>query len=440
MLRRFDPDTAKQELLNRRLAVDVPAALVKSLERRFGEGATPESAVASILRSVRENGDQALRQWGRELDGVDLTDWRVPEEAIREAEEALPADLREAFELAIHRIRRFHALQPIPGWTTHTLGGTLGQRCTPVQSAGVYIPGGTAPLPSSVLMSAIPALVAGVPRIVLCTPPEPDAIILAAASMLQLTEIYTLGGAQAIAAMAYGTESIKPVDKIVGAGNLFVTLAKRQVFGVVGLDGLAGPTETMVIADASARPAWVAADLLAQAEHDPLATAILISDDPALLDAVDAAIATQLEERSRKSVIAQSLAGRSGSVLVPDLETAAGLANDYAPEHLCLAVEDAAELSTLIHSAGGIFIGERSFEVLGDYVAGPSHVMPTGGSARYSSPLNVLDFVKLTSIIALDNATSKRLNDAAVVMASAEGLDAHAASARIRQEEVHDER
>src|SRR5262245_26505 len=347
-----------------------------------------------------------------------------------------------AMRLAAARIRAFHERQPLPNWTTDALGGTLGQRATPVRRVGVYVPGGSAPLFSSLLMSAIPAQVAGVEEIVICTPPNPHPAILAAAQLIGVERIFQIGGAQAIGALAFGTESVPQVDKIVGAGNLFVTLAKQQVYGIVGLDGLYGPTETLVIADASASPAWVAADLLAQAEHDPLASAILLTPERALAEAVQREVGHQLETLSRAEIVAQSLAGRGGIVLTPDLATAAALADDYAAEHVCLAVADPQSLATHIRNAGGLFVGERSFEVLGDYVAGPSHVMPTGGTARFSSPLNVLDFVKITSLVALDAATSAAISPAAAELARAESLTAHAAAAEFRasDETTNDER
>jgi histidinol dehydrogenase len=276
-----------------------------------------------------------------------------------------------------------------------------------------------------------------VQEIVVCTPPgkpggDVPPVILAAASVVGVGKVFRLGGAQAIAAMAFGTESVPRVDKIVGPGNLFVTLAKQQVFGLVGLDGLAGPTETVVVADDSANPAWVAADLLAQAEHDPLAAAILLTPSRKLAEAVQVEAAHQLESLSRSDIIAQSLANRSGIVLTPDLATAVRLADEFAPEHLCLSVETPSQWIDQITSAGGLFIGERSFEVLGDYVAGPSHVMPTGGTARFASPLNVLDFVRLTSLIALDAATASTLSPVAARLARAESLTAHENAALLR--------
>jgi histidinol dehydrogenase len=327
-------------------------------------------------------------------------------------------------------VRAFHEKQPIPSWEADGLG----QRFTPIRRVGVYVPGGSAPLPSSLLMSVIPAQVAGVEEIVVCTPPNPHPAILAAAAICGIEHVYQLGGAQAIAAMAYGTKSVPRVDKIVGAGNLFVTLAKQQVFGIVGLDGLAGPTETMIIADETANPAWVAADLLAQAEHDPLASAILLTPSRALAQAVQAEVEAQTARLSRREIIAASLEANGGIVLVPDLDTAARLADEFAAEHLCLSVAEPRALMAKIRNAGGFFLGEHSFEVLGDYVAGPSHVMPTGGTARFASPLNVLDFVKLSSVVALDGETARALSAVAAEIAHAESLTAHAAAAEFRIE------
>jgi histidinol dehydrogenase len=434
MLRIFDVKTAQATIL-RRGATRVksyPQRLLDSVERLFGAGVTPHQAVARILASIRDEGDVAVRHWSQVLDQAALTDFRVAPCDMASAYKALPASLQEAMRRAAERIYNFHRRQPLPDWRTGEMGGILGQRVTPLDRVGVYVPGGTAPLPSSLLMSVIPAQVAGVGQIVVCTPPAPHATILAAAHLCGIVDLFRIGGAQAIAAMAYGTESVPRVDKIVGAGNLFVTLAKQQVYGVVGLDGLAGPTETMVIADGTANPAWVAADLLAQAEHDVLASAILLTPDRPLAEAVQVEVGRQLESLSRAEIITQSLADRGGVVITPDLETAAALANDYAAEHLCLSVADPDALLPLLRHAGGIFIGERSFEVLGDYVAGPSHVMPTGGSARFASPLNVSDFVKITSIIALNDDTSSELSVLAASLAQVESLTAHAAAARFR--------
>jgi histidinol dehydrogenase len=284
-------------------------------------------------------------------------------------------------------------------------------------------------------MSVIPAQVAGVQQIFVATPPEPAPSILAVAYLCNVDQVYQVGGAQAIAALAYGTETVRKVDKIVGAGNLFVTLAKQQLYGVVGMDGLAGPTETMVIADQTANPEWVAADLLAQAEHDVQASAILLTTDLELAEAVQDAVSVQLESLSRREIIRTSLENAGGIVVTESLDQAAELANEYGAEHLCLSVQEPEALMEKINNAGGFFLGDHSFEVLGDYVAGPSHVMPTGGTARFASPLNVLDFVKISSVVGLDTATAQALSMVAAGLADLEGLTAHAAAARARLEE-----
>ena len=304
---------------------------------------------------------------------------------------------------------------------------------------GLYVPGGTAPLPSSLMMAAIPARVAGVDEVIVCTPADRQTgriapLTLAAAHIAGVDRVFALGGALAIAALAFGTESVPRVDKVVGAGGLFTTIAKRQVYGIVGLDGLYGPTETIVVADDSANPTWVAADLLAQAEHDPLATAILLTPSRTLAEAVQVEVERQAASLGRASIIAQSLAGQGGIVLTPDLATAIKLADAFAPEHLCLSVEDPSMWVDKIRNAGGIFLGEHSFEVLGDYVAGPSHIMPTGGTARFKGPVNVLDFVKVINLIGLDAATAQRLAPASARIADAESLTAHGAAAKWRIE------
>ncbi|NLG97406.1 MAG: histidinol dehydrogenase [Chloroflexi bacterium] len=439
MLKIYDPTTARQTILKRMPLDDaqVPPGVQKRITETFGEPLTPAQAVDRILSDIRNRGDAALAEWSKRLDGSSAAQFAVSKEEMQAALRELPAEQRAALELAAGRIRQFHQSQPVTSWMTQSMGGTLGQYVRPIRRVGIYVPAGTAPLPSSVLMSAVPAQVAGVSEIALVAPPQRATgkiapIILAAAALIGIEEVYAIGGAQAIAALAYGTESIPQVDKIFGPGNLFVTLAKRQVYGVVGIDSLAGPTETVVIADDSARSEWVAADLLAQAEHDVLAAAILLTPSASLIEKVQAEIARQIEERQRADVIAASLENRSGAVLTSDLDEAVALANLYAPEHLCLAVKDPWRLSEKVYAAGGIFIGENSFEVLGDYVAGPSHVMPTSGSARFASPLNVLDFVHIVSLIALDPATTRQVAPAAAAIATAEGLDAHANAAQIR--------
>ena len=439
MFRIFSPDQARQSIL-KRVPMDemiIPETILQRTAELFGEPLTPNQAVDRILTDVRKRGDEALQEWSLRLDGSAPDSFAVPVEELQAALEQIPVDLREALELAASRVRQFHEAQPVTSWMTQKMGGTVGQYMRPILRVGLYIPAGSAPLPSSVLMSAIPAQVAGVSEIVLVAPPDRqtgkiDPTILASAALLGLTEVYAIGGAQAIAALAYGTQSIKPVKKIFGPGNLFVSLAKRQVFGFVGIDSIAGPTETVVIADEYAKPEWVAADLLAQAEHDVLASAILLSPSKSLIKAVQVEIETQIKERSRDQIITASMNNRSGAVLTSDLQEAVDLSNDYGPEHLCLAVADPWRLAEKVYAAGGIFVGEHSFEVLGDYVAGPSHVMPTGGSAHFSSPLNVLDFVHVVSLVALDPDTARAIGPAAVTIATAEQLDAHANSAKVR--------
>jgi histidinol dehydrogenase len=415
---------------------EMPERILASIERVFGESLSPEAAVSRILADVRDRGDRALQEWSVRIDGASSLEIEVPAAAWRAAYERLTGEQRAALDLAAVRIEVFHRQQPLSSWVVSGPDGTLGQLVRPLDAAGVYVPGGTAPLPSSLLMAAIPARVAGVRTVIACTPPGRSggvqAPTLAAAHVAGIDRLFALGGAQAIAAMAYGTETVPAVDKIVGAGGLFITLAKRQVIGTVGIDGFYGPTETMLIADETADPAWVAADLLAQAEHDVLATPILLTTSYTLADAVAAQLASQLESLTRAEIAAVSLAGRGAIVLTADLSEAVDLANAYAPEHLCLLVADPWALVGHIRNAGGIFVGEHSFEVLGDYVAGPSHVMPTEGSARHASPLSVADFVKRISLVGLAAPAAVRLSESAAILARSEGLTAHAAAAEMR--------
>ena len=445
MLKQYDTQTARQTILKRTPPDEFPVSqrVLDNIAKLFGESLTAEQAVTRILKDVRMNGDSALQNWTQRLDAIDLKPAPVSKAVIQSALDSISPVQRDALEKAAARIETFHRHQPLTSWFTNELGGTLGQIIRPIQRVGLYVPGGTAPLPSTVLMSAIPARVAGVKDIVVVTPPNRSVenkdlpvnpMILAACAIAGVDEIYLLGGAQAIAALAYGTETIRPVDKIFGPGNLFVTLAKRQVYGVVGIDGLAGPTETVVIADEFANPVWVAADLLAQAEHDLLASAILLTPSQSLIEKVQVEVANQLEERGRADIITASLENRGGAVLTNDLNEAVQLANEYAPEHLALSVRDPWNWVEKVNNAGGVFVGEYSFEVLGDYLAGPSHVMPTGGSARFASPLNVWDFVKIVSLVALDEKTVQAISPIAATIAQAEGLDAHANSALVRVE------
>ena len=443
MLKQYDPQTATQTILKRTPPDEFPVSqrVLDGIAQLFGESLTAEQAVTKILKDVRTNGDAALKHWTQRLDSFDLQPAPIAKADLQAAYDSLTSTQRDALEQAVARIEAFHRKQPLTSWFTNDLGGTLGQIIRPIQRVGLYVPGGTAPLPSTVLMSAIPARVAGVKEVVVVTPPNRSIentplpvspMILAACAIAGVDEVFLLGGAQAIAALAYGTETIRAVDKIFGPGNLFVTLAKRQVYGVVGIDGLAGPTETVVIADEAANPSWVAADLLAQAEHDLLASAILLTPSQTLIEKVQVEVGKQLEQRGRADIIVASLENRGGAVLTRDVDEAIALANEYAPEHLALSVSEPWRWVEKINNAGGVFLGEHSFEVLGDYLAGPSHVMPTGGSARFASPLNVWDFVKIVSLIALDEKTAQAIGPTAAVIAESEGLDAHANAALSR--------
>ena len=433
-------EQARRTLLQRRNMMnldEVPEPVRAGIARVFGEDLTPEQAVARLLADVRARGDEALREWTARIDSLTMDALEVPADEWQAAYDRLSADLVEAMTLSAERIRDFHARQPIPCWTTDAMGGTMGQKLMPLERVGVYVPGGTAPLPSSLLMAAIPARVAGVDEIYVCTPADRQTgrisdIMLAAAHIAGIDRLFTLGGALAVGALAYGTETVPRVDKIVGAGGLFTTVAKRQVYGSVGLDGIYGPTETVVVADDTANPAWVAADMLAQAEHDVLATAILLTPSREMADRVQIEIARQLEDLSRAETAATALKGQGGAVITPDLETAVQLADEFAPEHLCLSVKEPELWADKIRNAGGVFLGEHSFEVLGDYVAGPSHIMPTGGTARFKGPVNVLDFVKVINIIGLDGETAAGLCPAAARIANAESLTAHGAAATQR--------
>jgi histidinol dehydrogenase len=418
--------------------VQVPEALRARIAALFGEPLTPAQAVERIIAEVRVGGDHALRAWTERLDGCELPTIAVPRAAIDAALAAADPALLAALRLAAGEIERFHAHQARNAWVDVSDEGLLGQLVVPLERVGVYVPGGAAPLPSSLLMAAIPARVAGVREIAVCSPPQPGTslpapAVLAAAGVLGIEQVFALGGAQAIAAMAYGTPSVPQVDKIVGPGNLFVVLAKRAVYGVVGIESLPGPTETLVIADESADPQLVAADLLAQAEH-VLASAILVTPSEALAKAVQLEVARQLEllPEANARAAAEAVAGRGGVVLVPSLDEAFAVSNRYGPEHLCLLVREPQQHLGKVRNAGGIFLGEQSFEVLGDYVAGPSHIMPTGGTARYASPVNVDDFRKLISLIGLNEAALRRIGPAAQRIAEAEGLHAHAAAVAAR--------
>lgn len=430
---------ARESILRRRAADEVtltPEMTERNL-RLFGEPLTPDQVVSRIIREVRASGDTAVRHYTRLFDGHEPPSLRVTDAEIQTAPDTLPEGLLAALKLASARIRAFHERQPVGSWTHWDADGAVGQIARPLERVGLYVPGGQAVLFSSLLMAAIPARVAGVKEIVVASPPDRNGqthpALLAAAKLAGVDAVYRMGGAQAIAALAYGTETVPKVDKILGPGNLFVVLAKRQVFGAVDIDQLPGPTETVLIADGSANPRYAAADLLAQAEHDTLASAILLTNSRELADQTQIEVETQLEGLDRADVIRTSLRNNGGIVLTSSIDEAIDLANQYAPEHLCLLIRDPWAVVGRITSAGGIFVGEQSSEALGDYVVGPSHIMPTNGTARFSSPLSVRDFIKITSLFAVNESASTRLGPAAILMAEAEGLSAHANAIRIRQ-------
>jgi histidinol dehydrogenase len=396
------------------------------------------SVVRSILADVRERGDAAVKQLSKQFDRVDFDriGMRVSPQEIADAGKNCEPKALDALRFARDRIESYHRRQkPTDERYVDPLGVELGHRWTAIEAVGLYVPGGTAAYPSSVLMNAVPAKVAGVSRLVMVVP-APDGklapLVLAAAQMAGVDEIYRIGGAQAVAALAFGTQTIAPVAKIVGPGNAYVAAAKRLVFGTVGIDMIAGPSEVLIVADRNANPAWVAADLLAQAEHDASAQSILITDDAALADQVEQAVKKQLETLSRSEIAGASWKNFGAIILVPKLDDAIPLVDAIAPEHLEIETADPEQLAGKIRNAGAIFLGAHTPEAIGDYVAGSNHVLPTARSARFSSGLGVLDFMKRTSIIKCGPDQLSALGGAAMVLGEAEGLDAHARSISIR--------
>jgi len=408
------------------------------------EGAQDESidqTVAAILADVKARGDAAVVEYTNRFDrlsAASMAELELLPDELQKALAGLPAVQREALEAAAARVRTYHERQPLQSWQYEEPDGTmLGQMVTPLDRVGLYVPGGKAAYPSSVLMNAIPAKVAGVKELIMVVPTpggERNQLVLAAAALAGVDRVFTLGGAQAVGALAYGTQTVPQVDKIVGPGNAYVAAAKRRVFGVVGIDMVAGPSEILVVCDGQTDPDWVAMDLFSQAEHDELAQSILVCPDAAYIERVAASIEKLLPSMPRREVIRAALENRGALIQVRDLDEACAIANRIAPEHLELSLADAEAWVPKIHHAGAIFIGRYTSESLGDYCAGPNHVLPTSGTARFSSPLGVYDFQKRTSLIRVSQAGSKTLGRIALTLAHGEGLPAHAKSAEYRVE------
>lgn len=434
-----------RRMLTRRLGfseTELSPRMREGVRRVFGADLSADEVVRRILADVQAQGDAAVRRYTAAFQGSVPDRLEVPRQEWRAALESLDPALQEALWLSAEQIASFHRKQLRTSWLDYSEEGALGQVVRPLERIGVYTPGGTAVYPSSLLMTAIPARVAGVTEIVVCSPAGPDGsvspLILAAAEVANVDRLFAIGGAQAIAALAFGTESVPHVDKIYGPGNIFVVLAKRHVYGIVAIDQLPGPTETLLVADETADPELVVADMLAQAEHDPMASAILITTSRGLVAAVLDELPRQLAELERAEIAGQSLAANGIIALVPEVETAIELANAYAPEHLCLLLRDPWTAIPLVRHAGGIFVGEDSPEALGDYTAGPSHVMPTGGTARFSSPIHVNEFTKVISVAAANRKALRRLGPATSVLARAEGLTAHARAIERRLERLRE--
>ena len=410
--------------------------IMDSIKRIFGENLTVEEAVRKIVSEVSRLGDQAVNEYSMGLDGSDAANIAINRDDMDQYLSEIPQETLDAMTRSAKRVREFNASSLPRPWVDLERG--FGEIIVPIERLGIYIPGGSGSYPSTVLMTAIPARVAGVKEIFLCTPPRTDGrlnpLVAAAAMMADVTKIFTIGGAQAIAAMAYGTESVPKVDMICGPGNIFVTTAKRMVFGEVNIDGLEGPTETLLIADETANPSLCCADLLAQAEHDLLATPILITTSKDVAESVQLELPVQLSRLSRKNVASISVERQGVIVVVDSIEEALGLANYYAPEHLCLMIKEPWLSIGKVRNAGGIFLGNYTPEVIGDYIAGPSHVMPTGGSARFASYLGVEQFLKRVPVVSLDRDMIKEFSPTAAILARAEGFDAHARAAEIRLE------
>ena len=412
----------------------LPDSVLARTQEAFGEGVTPLHSIHQILDDVRQDGDAAVRRYAKLLDGSDLEDFRVTEEQMAQARNSVSKELRESLELSAQRVRDFHEATMPSDWVDREKG--LGELVRPLDRVGLYAPGGSAAYPSTVLMTAVPARVAGVREVILCTPPQRGEVlnpaVIVAAEIAGVDALYQVGGVPAVAAMAYGTASVPKVDKICGPGNIFVSYAKKLVQGSVDIDGVFGPTETIVLADKTANASFCAADLIAQAEHDPLATAILITNSQELVDQVGSEVTRMIAEQPRGEVAQVALDRQGRVVLVDSLEEAVDLVNRIAPEHLCLLLDDPWSWVDKIKHAGGLFLGEYSPEVMGDYIAGPSHVMPTGGTARFGSALSVHHFLRTMPVVGLSPSEFQKLGKAAVHIADAEGLSGHASAVQIR--------
>ena len=412
----------------------LPESVLSRTRQAFGEGVTPAESVVRMLADVKEEGDAAVRRYAKLLDGADLDDFRISSTELDAASEKVSPELWESLELAAERIRSFHQSTLPTGWMDPTQG--LGELVRPLARVGVYAPGGSAAYPSTVLMTVIPARVAGVREVILTTPrtgSQPlNPAVVAAAKIAGVDAMFQVGGVPAIGALAYGTESIPRVDKICGPGNIFVAYAKKLVQGSVDIDGVFGPTETIILADDDANADFCAADLIAQAEHDPLATAILVTNSEDLVSRVETQLELQLASAPRGDVARQALERQGRVVLVDSLDEGVELVNRIAPEHLCLLLREPWSWVDRVHHAGGLFLGEYSPEVMGDYIAGPSHVMPTGGTARFGSALSVHHFLRTMPVVGLSPADFQHLGPAAVRIANAEGLAGHAGAVQVR--------
>ena len=416
----------------------LPESVLARTEEAFGKGVTPLQSVQQMLDDVRRDGDSAVLRYAKLLDGSDLEDFRVTDAQMAQARDSVSKELRESLELAAQRVRSFHEATMPTDWIDRKQG--LGELIRPLDRVGLYAPGGSAAYPSTVLMTAVPARVAGVREVILCTPPQRgealNPAVIVAAAIAGVDALYQVGGVPAIAAMAYGTASVPKVDKICGPGNIFVSYAKKLVQGSVDIDGVFGPTETIVLADKTANATFCAADLIAQAEHDPLATAILITNSQKLIGDVDSEVDRMLATQPRGEVAKAALDRQGRVVLVDSLEEAVDLANRIAPEHLCLLLDDPWSWVDKIKHAGGLFLGEFSPEVMGDYIAGPSHVMPTGGTARFGSALSVHHFLRTMPVVGLSPEEFQKLGQAAVHIADAEGLSGHASAIQVRLDSI----